>query len=132
MGDKLHDIGLLIIRLGLGGMLMGHGWPKLAGGQGTWEKLGHATRALGVDVAPVAFGFAASVSEFFGGLLIALGLLYRPALVGLIATMSVAAAMHLNKGDPFTAWSHAVELGIVFLGLLLIGPGRFVVTSLRR
>lgn len=128
--DRFRDIGLLVIRMGMGGMFMAHGWPKLAGGQKTWEKLGHATAALGVDVAPVAMGFMAAISEFFGGLLIALGVLFRPALALLIATMTVAAAMHLENGDSFVKWSHSVEAGIVFIGLMLTGPGKHVMTAI--
>lgn len=124
MSDKFRDLGLLVLRVGVGGMFMGHGWPKLAGGATQWAKLGKATAYIGIDVAPTFFGFAAAVSEFFGGLLIALGLLFRPALALLIATMAVATAMHLRTGDRFVEWSHAVESGIVFVALLLTGPGR--------
>jgi len=73
------------------------------------------------------------VSEAVGGLLLALGLLFRPACGALLATMIVATSMHLGKGDGLMGASHAIEAGIVFLGLLLIGPGRFALDArLRR
>ena len=31
-----RDSALLIFRLGLGGMFMWHGWPKIIGGPATW------------------------------------------------------------------------------------------------
>jgi hypothetical protein len=34
-------------------------------------------------------------------------------------------AYHLPHGDPFGIWSHPLEDGIVFLSLLLIGPGAY-------
>jgi putative oxidoreductase len=33
--------------------------------------------------------------------------------------------MHIKNGDGFNAASHAIEAGIVFLSLILIGPGHF-------
>lgn len=111
---------------------MAHGWPKLAGGSATWTKVGAAMQHVGLDLAPTFFGFMAAVSEFFGGLLLALGVLFRPASALLLATMSVALTMHVRTGDPFTKWSHAAELGVVFLALLLTGPGKLVVAGARR
>jgi len=35
--------------------------------------------------------------------------------------------MHLQKGDPFSGYSHALELAIVFLSLFFTGPGRYSV-----
>ncbi|MEM7153537.1 MAG: DoxX family protein [Myxococcota bacterium] len=127
--DKWRDHGLLVIRLGMGTMFVLHGWPKMAGGAKAWTKLGHAMRHLGIDFAPTMWGFAAATSELAGGVLLALGLLFRPACTMLIATMAVAATMHLGKGDGIMGASHAIEAGVVFLGLLLTGPGRFALQS---
>ena len=33
--------------------------------------------------------------------------------------------MHLGKGDGLMGASHAIEAGILFLSLILIGPGRY-------
>lgn len=129
--DKWRDHGLLLMRLGLGTMFVLHGWPKMAGGAQGWTKLGGAMKHLGIDFAPTLWGFAGAFSEFGGGILLALGLLFRPACTLLLATMAVAASMHLGKGDGFVAASHAIEAGIVFLGLLLIGPGRFALDARR-
>lgn len=123
--SRYRDSGLLIIRLGLGVMFLFHGLPKLSGGPALWEKLGMATRYLGIDVFPLFFGFMASFAEVFGGIFLILGFMFRPALLLLISTMTVATAMHLGKGDGLKIASHAIEIGIVFLGLLFVGPGRF-------
>ncbi len=123
--DRTTDHGLLLLRVGIGGMFMAHGWPKLAGGAKGWAKIGGAMASLGIDVWPTMWGFLAACSEFFGGLLIALGLLFRPGAAMLLATMVVASAMHLRAGDGFTKSSHPIEAAILFAALLLIGPGRF-------
>jgi putative oxidoreductase len=128
----LHDWGLLLLRLGLGGAFVVHGTPKLLGGPETWQALGGAMTNLGVHFAPALWGLAAALSEAGGGLLLALGLLFRPACAALLATMGVALAMHFGKGDSFLVYSHALEDGVVFLALLIAGPGRLSLDRLRR
>ncbi len=123
--DKYRDVGLLILRLGIGIMFMGHGLPKLIAGPEKWLILGGTMKALGVDFAPMAWGFMAGFSEFVGGMLLALGFFTRPACFFLLTTMIVATSMHISKGDPFLKYSHAMEAGILFLGLLFIGPGKY-------
>lgn len=104
---------------------MMHGFPKLMAGPEMWTGLGGAMGNLGITFAPALWGFLAALSEFGGGLALILGLFARPAVLMMASTMVVAATMHLSKGDGFTRSSHAIELGIVFLSLFLIGPGRF-------
>lgn len=106
-------------------MMMTHGWPKVEGGPKKWERLGHATEAFGIDFAPTFFGAAASFTELVGGLMLVLGLGTRPASLFLAITMIVAAGSHLDKGDGLSGASHAIELGIVFIGLLGLGGGRY-------
>lgn len=130
MGDSLRDLGLLLLRVGVGGLFMAHGWPKLAGGASTWAKVGQATKALGIDFAPTFFGFMAAATEFVGGLLVVVGLLFRPALALLLVTMGVALSMHLRAGDDFVTWSNAATSGLVFGALLLTGPGRYRLSAL--
>lgn len=124
---KYDDLALLLVRLGLGAMFLYRGWPKLIGGPEYWEKLGQAMRYAGVYTVPMAWGLAAALSEFVGGFCLILGFLFRPACLLLAITMGVAANMHLGKGEGILAASHALELGVVFLGLLFLGPGRYSV-----
>jgi putative oxidoreductase len=122
---KRRDLGLLILRVGIGAMFVGHGLPKLIGGPARWEALGRVMGNLGVEVAPTFFGFMAAISETGGGLLIAAGVLWRPALLLLLTTMLVAVTKHVSDGDGFGRASHAAEAAILFLALLFVGPGRF-------
>jgi len=129
--DRFRDIGLLVLRVGMGIMFIGHGAPKLfgrgdMGAIETWAQVGAAMGTFGIDVAPAFWGFLAAFAEFGGGLLLIAGLLFRPACFLLLATMMVAASKHLAGGDAFFGGaSHAVEAGVLFLALLFIGPGRF-------
>jgi len=118
-------LGLLLLRLGLGIMFVLHGWPKLAGGPEKWAGLGVAMANWGINFAPTFWGFMGGFSEFAGGILLILGLFFRPACVLLFITMLVAATMHLQNGDSFSDYSHAIELAIVFLSLYFIGPERY-------
>ncbi|MCI0572029.1 MAG: DoxX family protein [Myxococcaceae bacterium] len=120
------DLGLLMMRVGLGlAFLFVHGAPKLMGGPERWAKLGGALGNFGIDFAPTFWGLLAAVSEFGGALCLLTGVLFRPALAGLIVTMAVATSVHLARGEGFGGASHALEVGIAFIGLFLTGPGRY-------
>lgn len=122
---KYRNTGLLLIRLGLGVMFMIHGFPKIMGGVETWKGLGGSMKLIGIDFLPVAWGFMAAATETFGGFLLILGLFFRPVNILLVFTMIIAALVHFNKGDGIGGASHAIELGIVFFGLLFVGPGKY-------
>ncbi len=130
--DKYRDAGLLILRLGIGIMFVLHGLPKLKAGPETWTMLGGSMKALGIGFAPTAWGFMAALSECAGGVLLLLGFFTRPACFFLFTTMVVATMMHIGKGDPFLKYSHTMESGILFLSLILIGPGEYSLDGLIR
>lgn len=122
---NFRNIGLLILRIGLGIMFIIHGYPKMFGGPEMWTEVGKAARYVGLDFAPMFFGFMAGVTEFFGGIFLVLGLFFSPAVIFLMIVMVVATFQHLGTGDDFATYSHSIEMGIVFLSLLFIGPGRY-------
>ena len=118
-----RDAGILLLRIGFGLMFVGHGYPKLAGGPDTWQVSGEVMRHVGIQAAPLFWGFLAGLAEFGGGILFGLGLLFRPACLLLAVTMLIATINHLAQGDGFIPVSHPVEVGLVFLAFLFIGPG---------
>lgn len=124
---KYRNTGLLLIRLGLGVMFIIHGFPKIAGGVSGWEGLGGSMKLIGINFFPTFWGFMAAATETFGGFLLIVGLFFRPACLLLIFTMAIAALVHFSKGDGIGGASHAIELGIVFIGLTFIGPGKYSV-----
>jgi putative oxidoreductase len=123
--DKHRDIGLLILRIGFGCLFLFHGLPKLFGGPETWEKVGMAMGTLGITFLPAFWGFMAAISESLGGICLILGFFLRPACILLTITMLVAASGHLSRGEGLGGAAHAIKAGIVFLSLILIGPGKY-------
>lgn len=124
--DRFRNFGLLLLRIGIGGMyIVIHGGRKLAGGPELWENVGGAMSNFGIDFLPMMWGFAAGAIELIGGILIVLGLLFRPAVLMILSVMIVAAQAELLNpaGTPF--WP--IEMGIVMIGLFFIGPGSFAV-----
>lgn len=126
--DRFRDLGLLILRVGVGFMFMHHGYPKLFGGVEKWEAIGSVLKMWGIDWMPFFWGFLAATSEFVGGALLILGTMFRTACFFLFATMVTVASMHLGQGDGLQGASHAIEAGILFLSLILIGPGQYAVS----
>ncbi|TGE28778.1 DoxX family protein [Hymenobacter metallicola] len=122
---RYHDLGLLLLRVGIGVMFTIHGYPKLMGGPAMWTQVGGVMKMVGIDFAPAAWGLVAALAEAVGGQLLALGLFFRVACAVLVGTMLMATLMHVLSGDDFNAYSHALESGILFLGLLFIGPGKY-------
>jgi putative oxidoreductase len=123
---RYHDIGLLILRVGLGAMFIAHGLPKMMGGVPVWKTLGQAMGVLGVSFAPVFWGFMAAFAEVFGGISLITGIFFVPFSAMLAFEMMVATFMHLSKGDNFVTASHAIEAAIIFFSLIFIGPGKYV------
>jgi len=128
--ENCRDIGLLILRLGVGAMFMVHGIPKIIAGPELWGKVGGAMGNFGIHFWPTVWGFLAALSEGGGGLLMILGLFFRPAMALMFITMTVAATHHLTAGDGVQIASHAIEAGTVFLSLIFIGPGKYTLMRL--
>ena len=118
------DAGLLAARLGFGlGFFWFHGLPKLLGGPPRWIRTGEAISSFGITFGYEWWGLAAALSEGVGGLLIAAGLLFRPAALAVLAVMITAFTNDLVTGaDPP---AHSFKNIFICLGLFLAGPGRY-------
>lgn len=121
------SLGLFIIRIALGFQMILHGWPKMSGGAEKWAKLGNKMALLGIDFAHTFWGFMAAFAEFGGGILLVLGLFYRPSLFMLIITMLVASVYHWTD-EGYMSGSHSFELMLVFIGMFIAGPGKYAVS----
>ena len=117
------DLGLLVLRLGAGAlMIFGHGLPKLAGFA---EKSAAFSDPLGVSPA-VSLGLAV-FAEFFCALAVSLGIYARLASIPLIVTMGVAAFL-AHAGDPFKVKEKALLFLVMYLAVLLAGPGKYALS----
>jgi len=80
---------------------------------------------------PEFFAWMAGISEFFGGLFLAVGFLTRPSSFFLSITM-LAAAFLRHAADPFSRKELALLYLFIFLFLLLTGAGQFSVDFILR
>jgi putative oxidoreductase len=119
------NFGLLVIRVGLGLMFIYHGYPKLLGGEKAWAELGASTKYVGIHFLPVLWGLLSALVETVGGVLLILGLAFRPVCLLMLINLIVAAASHFGSGGGLEDAAHAIEDAVVFAGLLFLGPGRY-------
>ena len=121
------DAGLLLLRAFAGvALALAHGLGKLPPKPGFVA----GVEEMGFP-APMLFAWLAGLSEFGGGLLVAIGLLTRPAAFFVLFTMLVAAFVR-GAGDPFTDIEKALLFGVIALFLLFAGAGRYSVDALVR
>ena len=124
MKNKYIDIGILLLRIGLGFMFILHGFPKFIGGPDKWMSLGsYGMGHIGINFLPMLWGFMAALAEFIGGIHLILGLFTRFFSFLLFFTMLIASMTHIADG--LMSASHAIESAIVFLSLIFIGAGRY-------
>ncbi len=128
---RTADLGILALRLGVGGLLAGHGAQKLFGWFGGYglEGTGGWLESLGLRPGK-RWATLAGVSEFGGGALTALGLggpIGPIALQGAMAT----AIRQSHWGKPVWVSEGGAETPLLFmfsgLALGLTGPGRYSV-----
>lgn len=117
------ELGLMMLRVGIGLMFMIHGGPKLMSGSKTWIWLGSQMHVFGITFLPLFWGLAAASTEFLGGFALAVGFCSRVAAFFLAWVMFVAVCYHLSKGDAYMEYSHALSMLVVFIALFVTGPG---------
>ncbi|MEU3658778.1 DoxX family membrane protein [Streptomyces sp. NPDC032940] len=125
-----RDLGLLLLRLGTGGVLAAHGAQKLLGwfGGGGIEGTGKAMESMGYTPGRPS-ATAAGLAEAGGGLLLALGLATPAAGAAAAGAMTGAAAVHAPNGffAQTGGYEYAASLGLTAAGLAVTGPGRLSV-----
>jgi len=121
-----RNTGLLIIRVALGFMFIMYGYPKITGGPEMWKGVGSAMGHIGITFGYTIWGFLAAIVETLGGFLLIIGLAFRPAALFMAFVMFIA-ALHHYKGEGFMSAGHPIELLSVFIGLALVGPGKYSV-----
>lgn len=143
----MASIGLLVLRLVIGGIFAVHGYPKLFGGQGKGKDLSGTAKATlgegfveqveqgGVSATagmmeslglqnPQAAGWALALVEFIGGIAVALGFKTRLFAAGLAFSQMVA----INKAHADQGLGGGYEYNIALIGgtaaLAIAGPGK--------
>jgi putative oxidoreductase len=123
------DLGLLILRVAVGGLLAGHGAQKLFGwfgGHGL-EGTGGFLESMGLRPGK-SWALLAGMSEFGGGTLTSLGLLHPLGPLATLGAMTIA-AVDVHGGKPIWVTEGGAELPVTniaaALALTLCGPGAF-------
>src|SRR6266480_8106465 len=127
--STMSDVGLLILRLAVGGLLAGHGSQKLFGWFSGPGLKGVAAWLESMGLKPgTPWATAASASEFGGGVLTTLGFLHPLGPLGTMGAM-IMATVKAHWGKPIWANKGGAELPVINMGaalaLTLTGPGRF-------
>jgi len=121
----------LPLRIGAGVIFAAHGAQKLFGwfsGYGL-EATGAWMASIGIEPG-IFMAFLAGSAEFFGGLLLILGLLVRPAALLLAITMLVAiVSVHLQNGLFMSnnGYEFGLALLVISVALAVRGAGSYSV-----
>lgn len=125
--SRVADIGPAALRIFTGlSMALAHGINKMPPS----EQFVDGVEGLGFPL-PIVMAWAAALSEFLGGLMLAAGLLTRFASVMIIGTMAVAAFM-VHASDPYNVKEMALLYGIIAVAFAFKGAGRYSIDRLLR
>ncbi len=121
------SISLLILRLGIGALMLTHGWPKLLrlfeGGEISFpDPLG-----IGSFMSLIM----ATLTEVAASVLVILGLATRLATASLAFTMIIAVFV-VHADDPFQQKELGLIYLLVYIVLMITGSGRYSIDRLIR
>ena len=121
------NAGLTLLRIFTGvAMAFAHGFGKVPPAEGLINRTGE----MGFP-APAFFAWAAGLSEFLGGIFLALGFLTRISSFFIAFTMLVA-LLGVHRADPFQRQELAFMYLFVCLAFLLKGAGDWSIDSYLR
>ncbi|MCM3655158.1 DoxX family protein [Metabacillus litoralis] len=127
------DIGLLLIRLVIGLLFIGHGAQKLFGWFGGYGLKGTGGWMDSLGLKPgVTMALLAGLTELIGGVLFVLGLLTPLAGLMIAATMVMAIVkVHGPNGlwSTQNGYEYNLTLLAVAIGIALIGPGQYALDA---
>ncbi|MGG3468431.1 DoxX family protein [Neobacillus pocheonensis] len=127
------NIGLLIIRLVIGVLFVGHGAQKLFGWFGGYGLKGTGGWFESIGMKPgVTMALFAGLAELIGGILFTLGLL-TPLAGLLIAGTMVMAILKVHAANGLWATANGYEYNLTLLavaiGVALTGPGQYALDA---
>jgi putative oxidoreductase len=116
--DRLHPLGLLVLRVVLGIIMVSHGYQKVFG----ISKTMGVFHSLGL---PGWTAYLSAVAEFGGGILLIAGLLTRLAALAIVIDMVIAIEkVHWKNGlrGP-QGMEFPMALGAIAFALIFLGAG---------
>jgi putative oxidoreductase len=120
------DLALLILRCGVGAVMLAHGINHIVGG-GKIQGTAGWFASMGMKPG-IAHAWLASVTEVGAGALLVAGLFTPFAAAGVVGVMVVAFVInHRGNGffifRPGEGWEYVMTLGIAALAIGTVGPG---------
>ncbi|MGA9364762.1 MAG: DoxX family protein [Bacteroidota bacterium] len=128
-----HSFAALVLRLVLGYIFINHGWPKLFKKEFGPKGLAGFLKTLNIPF-PLLFAYAAGIAEFFGGVLLILGLLTRVdalliAIVMIVAMWKVkfktGLMTRVMEGNRVGGYELDLALFAIAVALIVSGGGTF-------
>jgi putative oxidoreductase len=124
---KYRETGLLLMRVSIGLIFIILIAPVLWNGEGGWDRFGSVMKHLDFHSHFKFWGFIGALVGCVGGVLIVLGLFFRiGVLLTLVVTLIHLVALWGGRGA-FYPRLPALEMSILLVSLLLIGPGKYSV-----
>ncbi|MBC08362.1 DoxX family protein [Thalassospira sp.] len=126
--SALKPLSPVIVRVATGLLMVPHGAQKLFGAFGGYGLEGTAGWLESIGFAPgLLFALAIGLLEFFGGLLLTVGLLTRPVAAAVLVFMTVAVLTHIPAGYFWINGGFETPLmwGLLALATLIQGGGKF-------
>lgn len=127
--DRLQPVALLILRIVLGAIMIGHGYHKVFGG-GLIEHW-HRVPSLGL---PGFLAIPSALAEFFGGILVLVGLFTRISAGAILIDMLVAIwKVHWKNGLLAQhGYEFPLSLAAIAFTLICYGAGPLGLEIIRR
>lgn len=126
--DRLQPLALLVLRIVLGAVMIGHGYGKVFGGLPHFVQF---IRSLGL---PGWLAYVSAVTEFFGGVLVIAGLLTRCVSIAILIDLLVVIwKVHWKRG--FTGpggYEFPLALAAMAFALIFFGGGPIAFDSIRK
>jgi putative oxidoreductase len=126
--DRLQPLALLVLRLVLGAVMIGHGYGKVFGG---FSRVQGMVTGIGF---PAWMAYPLAATEFLGGMLIIVGFLTRFVGLAMLCDMSVAIwKVHWKNGFMGKGgFEFPLCVAAIALALIFFGAGPIALESVRK
>ena len=126
--DRIQPLALLVLRLALGAIMVGHGYHKV---NGHVHEFGGFLSSMHI---PSWLAYVVAATEFFGGILVLVGLFTRFAAFAICIDMLVAILkVHLPHGLLGEGgYEYPLALAAIAFSLIFLGAGPIAVDGIRR
>ena len=125
--DRLQPLALQVMRLALGAIIVVNGYHKVFGG------LHHHVQFVSSLGLPGWTAYLSSFAEFFGGILVLIGLFTRAAALAICIDLAVAIAkVHLHNGLTGNGgFEFPLALATLAFALIFLGSGPIALDHVR-